>query len=59
MNYDPVDRVVIRECWYFLDFLGLVGGIEAAIVVVFALFVNPITDHMFMITAISSLYIVK
>ncbi len=27
--------------------------------VAFSLFVNPITDHMFMISAISSLYIVK
>jgi len=59
LNMDPVKRKVKREAWNFLDFLGLVGGISSSISIIFVLTLDPIADHIFVIEAISTLYLVK
>jgi hypothetical protein len=46
---DPVKKIVKREAWNFLDFLGLVGGISSSISIIFVLTLDPIADHIFVI----------
>jgi hypothetical protein len=47
LNMDPVKRVVKRTAWNFLDFLGLVGGVSGSVGIIFVLFLDPISDHLF------------
>ncbi len=47
LNMDPVKRIVKREAWNFLDFLGLVGGISGSVSIIFILILDPIADHLF------------
>ncbi len=44
---DPVKRIVKREAWNFLDFLGLVGGISGSVSIIFVIILEPIADHLF------------
>lgn len=49
LNMDPVKRIVIRNAWNFLDFLGLVGGISGSFSEIFILLLEPIGDHLFIL----------
>ena len=43
----------------FLDLFGVVGGIASTLTVIFFTFVVPFADHVFTITAMKTLFIVK
>ncbi len=43
----------------FLDLFGVVGGIASTLAVIFFTFVVPFADHIFTITAMKTLFIVK
>lgn len=42
----------------FIDFFGIIGGIQAALSVLFATIVAPFSQHSFILTALKTLFVV-
>ena len=49
---NPVQSIIKRKEWNFLDLFSVLGGIASVLTVIFSILFKPFADHSFVIKAI-------
>jgi hypothetical protein len=59
LDANPVQNIIKRKVWNFLDLFSVLGGIASVLGVIFSILFIPFADHNFVLKAIESLYVCK